>query len=101
MYWVRAGGAKEVADDRDVRVEHFRVADRRAVDRRRAGTRVSSGRSGGLRGLRHRYRRRSGRRGALGGRKLRLERSETIAVLLLQRVEVFSKLIDLLPQRLR
>jgi hypothetical protein len=47
-------------------------------------------------------RRRSGRRlrGGLGRAKLRLERAQTIAVLLLDRVELFSQLLDLLSQRL-
>ena len=101
---VPAGSAEEVADDGHVRIEDLRAADRpagRAVDGQRAARAA-----GALRARRHLCRRRltgrrlrprrRGRRAFRGG-QLRLERGQPIAVLLLQRVEVLTQLIDFLP----
>ena len=101
--------AEEVADDGDVRVEHFRGCCTSAVDGQRSRSPPSRFRAGRYRrgrlagwrlALRRACRDRLLRR-RLACVQLRFERAETIAVLLLQRVEFLTLLIDLLSQRLR
>src|SRR6185369_5478631 len=102
VHRVLARGAEEIADHSHVGIEHFRVADRGSVSRQRL--RRLRRCSGGRRRLGDRRRldrRRSRGRRPFGGRQFLLERSEALAVLLLQGFEVLPQLIDLLPQRLR
>ena len=97
---VPACGAEEVADDRHVGIEHLGAAHGRTcrpVDGQRAARTAGSCRAGWHLRLRRGRRHGRGSLAALDGSESRFKGSQTVAVLLLQGVEIFPKLINLIP----